>query len=798
MKLLFFSFIIFLFIQFGFASQNDYLFYHDTPHGVVRGDEVKFEVLLTGTSNKIYDMKVFYRQPGEFDFHSIDMRRDGYLYSASLKTSSFLSGQIEYYIGYEGALGEIGTLPNETPQFNPFIMRIAPASDDEQPATIEIVILSPDVGDMVEDEDFIIAASFVGDDSKIDYMNSKLLIDGLDVSRQAEFSDGLVTLTPPKMRQGFHNIELSIIDTDGNELGKKEWSFRVQGSSGAVSGSFFRGSAFLENRFQSIGKIDPAGSGEFSDEENFFRTGGEFSGGYNKLLYRGRLVISSEEEEDRQPVNRYSGEVRYLFSPDDEIFLRGGDFNPYYNPLIIKDKRVRGLQAGIAYGFFTFDFIYGQLYRGVNGIQLTTIDSTSFADSTIVFTSNSGGTYANNILAFQPGFRFGEHVAWKLNLVNTKEDKNSIQYGGDVNESLAMGTDLNLNFDKKRILFDASVEASIKNSNAGAEEITYEELDSLSGPFDSSVESLFNILKDSGFLTITPGLNPLPSIAMQFETTLRYFKNNLNIQYFNIAKNFASPANPYLLKDISGFTIRDYFRILDNRVFMNVFYKNSINNKSENDLATTSSEFGANISYFPMTNIPTFTIGYSNINRANDINPDSLLAEDNNTQSITFSTSYNIDIKNIRNTISLNITNYVRDENISKENQSDFTLFGVSLRNRFEFPLTTRLNYSQTESVFGDTSQSTTNIKRYFVGLEYLVNNLLGNDIFKPFINVTIQELDITSTGSTTSTTRNNYTAGLTYRNSSFGLFSIRYDHISYSTLDLNDTVINARYEITF
>ncbi len=51
------------------------------------------------------------------------------------------------------------------------------------------------------------------------------------------------------------------------------------------------------------------------------------------------MALNPDEDDIRQPVNRYSGTVRYNFSEDDNIFLNGGDFNPYFNPIVLQDKR---------------------------------------------------------------------------------------------------------------------------------------------------------------------------------------------------------------------------------------------------------------------------------------------------------------------------------------------------------------------------------------------------------------------------------------------------------------------------
>jgi len=794
------KFILFFLIIFSnlFASSNEIKFFHETPTDVLKGEDIRIEVMLTDASSGLYNIRLFYRQFGEDDYQVIRMQRDGYLYYASLNTGKITSGQMEYYIGFENGAGVVETLPEESAQMNPYVVHVTASNQTPTEEIVEILILAPEPDEVVPNNEVAIVASFLSEDARIDYSKTKLIVDGNNVTNLAEISDGIIIYSPDEVRRGAHNIELTVYDNSDNILGKKEWSFRASGSIEPSGGFTVKGSYFLEDRYKNVAQSD----------DNFFRTGGELYGKYENLDYRARLVISTEEANDRQPVNRYSAQLRYNFSDWNRIYLNGGDFTPHYNPLTLQDKRVRGIQAGIAMGFFTFDFVSGQINRGIEGITSSdSLNVTGTGQDTTIYTSiPQGGIYEQNILAFRPGFRFGEHVSWNLNLINSKEEENSIEKGGgNVKEALIVGTDLNLNFDHKRIIFDASVQASVNNSDAGGEEVTYDDLvkmDSSSFADNSTAEAAYNFLESTGFLSLTGGLNPYPSIAMQFETRLRYFGNYLRIKYFDIASEFESPGNPYLLKDISGFHIMDNIRLVDNQVYFNVHFRNYTNNKSEDELATNHSEIGASVSYYPRNNYPSLTIGYSNINRSNDVPVQTdttvnryLFREDNSTKRLSFNTSYNFDFQNIKNTISLNITNYAREDNINENNQSDFTLFGFGLRNKFSFPLVTTINYSQTESIFGTgDTEASTKIQRIFLAGEYKLANLSAGDMLKPFIRLSFQNVELAGGDYN----RNNYTLGLAYQNPIYGILSLRFDQITYSEIDYDDSILNARYEYSF
>ncbi len=445
------------------AGTNTTLFYHDTPQGVVRGDNVRIEVMLNTPGSQIYDMYLFYRQVGSNNYQRVAMENEGFLYYASLNTENITTGRIEYYIGYEGELGKIGTLPEGSAQTNPFVMLVAPAQVASPKNDVEIMVISPDPDATVAADELVIAAYLMGVGSDFDFSKSKLLIDGANVTSMIEFADGVITFSPRQIKGGPHNIELNLYDAGNNMIGKKEWSFRAGGQVEAQRPSNYRGSVFMEERYQDVSDIS----------DNFVRGGGDFSARYSRLEANARLLFSSEESANRQPVNRYSLGLRYNLSDYNNLYLRGGDFTPIHNPLTFYNKRVRGVQAGLQLGFFLFDFVYGQTYRGINGaIRQDTSATTTLDGDLVISTINEGGIYGENVMSLRPGFRFGSHATWNLNLINAKEDPKSIKYGNNPKESLVVGTDLNLNFDQRRILFEAAVQASMVNSNAGGPEIS--------------------------------------------------------------------------------------------------------------------------------------------------------------------------------------------------------------------------------------------------------------------------------------------------------------------------------------
>ena len=764
-------------------------FVHETPSGIVRGESALIEVLsLDGAP--IHDMKVYFRETGENDFKGVPMEREGHVYAASLETSGVTSGQIEYFIAYEGGLGSVGTMPENNPRMQPYILSVAPSGLPQETGSFDVFIVSPQPEDVVLQDEVVVVASVLGGEVDIDFSVSKLFFDEIDVSSGAVFSDGIITYVPDFVGIGRHEIKVQLFDQTGELAVERTWRFRAAQMESVEERVRMRGSLYLDNRNQRISE----------GNDNFFTGGGQVFLNYGNLDIQSRVVLSSEESSDAQPVNRYNGELQYRFWNTSRIYLNAGDIFPYYNPLVFQDKRIRGWQAGLDLGPFSLDYVAGRTSRGVEG----RLDTDSEGQQIQV-----NGTYRENIVAIRPGFRFSERTRWHLNLVNSREDEGSIQYGGNVREALIVGTDFSIELDKRRILFESSFQASIQNSDAGGPEVEFQDLVELDSTLaDNDVaEKAFDFLKNSGFLSVTGGLNPLPSLAMQTDLRLRYLNNNIKITYSNISSNFANPGNPYLLKDIRGITVTDHIRLLKNQVFLNVFYRQYSNNLAQEEYRTKNNEFGSSLSWFPRRSLPNLTLGYEHVSRENSVtaqdtlDQEFLYVEDNRNQRISLASSYDVQIGGLRNTLSLNFSSYRRDDDAFTENRSRFSSLTLGVRTRFKFPLTCRVSFSQSGTDLGDAEPSVTDVQRWNVRCDYRWSNLLGRDVMQPFFNLSFQNIDSEFfQADATRIVRTMLSGGFTYRNTPFGTLVLRFDSILYDEdgVSVRDHVFHARYEVNF
>ncbi len=763
--------------------------FHDVPAPVVMGEALHLEVNSMNNQITLYEPMLFYRMQSEQNFRSMHLKREGLVLYADISTTQFHPGNFQYYFAYQDAAGRVHYLPENDPQDHPFQVQILPsksAGGKIASNQIPVLLLSPEPNAVIPSDELLIAFSVPLEVEHPENYQYKLYIGGVDVSRLLQRDDHLLSFSPGTIRSGLHNIEFKMYDSNGKIVATKEVSFRITARPSRKKGFNSRTSIFVDNRLQTIA----------NHSQNYYRGGLNFAAGYKKFDFGAQTLVSSEESYSRQPVNKYSLFVRYNFSPRSNIYLRAGDFSRDIDPLSFWGKRVRGLNVGFMTRFFNFDYGYGETYRAVEG----KLDSTGKI--------SQYGTYKQKFISFRPQFNFGSHFTWALDLLNARDDIHSIAYGSNPKEKLVMGTAVSLNLDNNRIVFKGSFQASIKNEDA----VGKIDFDSLADRYDltgsdrDAAQKFVNLMDKTGFLTLTQGLSPIPSVGWQAEARFRYFNHSLRALYKGIDPEFTTPGNPYLLRDIKGLFITDNVRMLNNQIFLNLYFKNYHENLSQGDAKTRNTEIGGAISYFPFNTLPSVTLSYGNQSRLNglaenDISPDStiFLVEDNRTQRMGLSSSYNFAAGSVKNIATFSVTKFMRDDAVYDANQLEYTLLTLGLRNRFSFPLTTRVSYAQTGNDFGkSTFKRSTKIKKTFFAVDYNFARVIMDGDLKPFFHLTYQK--ISNSGLIVSDySRLNYTAGLYLRNTRAGNFSVRFDYIDFGNrYSWHDTILSTRYDVSF
>ncbi|MEZ4747152.1 MAG: hypothetical protein R3C41_13855 [Calditrichia bacterium] len=753
--------------------------------------QVEIEVGRTGYL-PLREVRIHYRNYGENNFRSQVMLPEGLRYLASVDLSDQTGQMVEYFLSVEYADGAFQFYPEDGPESE--LMQIAVNQDFD--SGDGIVVITPEPGEIIYADEFLLTASFFGLSSQIDHERTKVFLDSYDVSR-SEFLqkfDDFISFAPRRIPPGSHTLRVELYSFSGRLLTQKEWQFSAtprKGPAPKTSNFDVSGNFFAETRNENL--VDGTQKREYN------KTGLRIEAGTEQYTFGGRIYLSNQEDSRLQPVNRYSGFAQTNFWNERFLRLNAGDTYPQLNQFLLNNIFIRGFHGQLYLKFINFDFTTGQTVRGIEG--------DSVAVTTIV-----PGTFEREVTGMRLSFGTRKSFQFGITTTKGKDDPNSIKYGNKPEETAAGGLDVFLATPNRKFIVEGSFNASSYNPNIlDGESISYDTLQALGTDID---RKLYDFV--TGFITVNENLVVLPSFAYHGTVRLNVANNNLAVTYKRVDSQFRSLGQPFLLRDTKGISITDNIRMFQNQLFLNLRYQDYENNLGNVKPATTDNRtMSFNVSYFPLQNFPSLTFGYSNYKRNNGLDASSslALAEDNSTNTIQFSTSYGFLFTGLRHNFTLNVLNYNRTDETASGLDNLSNTFSFLLQTRYAIPLKSRLefNFQQNENTAANVNSSELSLNSFGGGLEYTFNGVFDpqGDLVLALngryglVNTDISTLDPTDpTGA--SFINNNFDYNRSFVNAriifslpDFGRLSLNGDWISYSgDRDFRDYLLTARYDI--
>lgn len=736
----------------------------------------------------VRDIRLYYREYSESRFRSAPLRQEGLRYLASVNLSEYAGGLVEYFIDVEYADGSRERYPEEAPEND--LMKVSLQQDFQ--SEDGIVIISPEPGEDVFTDEFILTVSFFQYSSQVDKERTVLFLDNWDVSRYVNVFNDFLTFAPRRVPPGEHKLRLELYDRSGQLIARRQWSFLAyQRTVPAAAAREFdlSGNAFAEARSEEL--LD----GQQSRQYN--KAGLLLEGETRNFTLGGRLFVSNQEKSTLQPINRYTGWAQFNFWNNRFLRFTGGDAYPQLSPFLLENVFLRGFHGQAYLKFINFDYTRGTTLRGIEGRAV--LDTSGAAVDT------AGGTFKREVWAARVSFGDRQDFQWGFTVLKGKDDIKSIRYGQNPEESAGVGSDLYLATRNNRFVLEGSINASSYNPNIlDGEDVS---LDSLKAWGVDISQKQYDLA--TGIITVNQYLIVKPAFAYHAQLRLNFFNNRFSILYKSVEDAFRSLGQPFLLRDNKGFAITDDIRLFQNQFFLNLRYQQFENNLNDVKPATTTNRTLAfNISYFPLRSLPSLTLGYTNYRRSNDFNPASTLPgfpEDNQTNTITFSTSYAFLVSSLRNRATLNVMNYNRTDETSQGFENLSNTVALILHTRYNVPLRTNLEFSfqQTENTSANLGGSDLSFNSFGLGAEYEFRKLFGqsdNLVLAATGRYGAVSSSVTlNTTSVTDYNRSFLNGRLIYSYFPYGRISLNADLVNYSgDRKYKDYIITARYDVTF
>lgn len=656
-------------------------------------------------SSDIARVVLFYRQFGMSEFRSQEMQllRDSAI--AQIPASEVTAPFIEVYVVATTHTGESESLPFENPPVNPARIIVDPLPKTQS----EIIILSPEEGELIKEGETYISLSFVYADTIIDQSKTKILLNGIDLSDKIVMYDDLLIIPPDVIPteaiSGGAHLSIQTFDIDGNEHGFLQRGFTVITPEQAEE---------IESAFQGNGNAQAESRHENikGTKKTYNRLDARAYGAYAKFLKANILLtLTSEEKPENQPQNRY-----YLGLDARFAKLGLGDTYPRFPFTIMDGRRVRGFTFDLLLGVFNLNIANGELLRRV---EFNSFPQTLKRDMTIV----------------RPSFGKGDNFQWGFTYMKAKDQYDPTQpVTVRPQENAVFGTDLMIAFDNRRIEFTTQTAVSLNNVDISTPEFNKDSIDAAiaRGTFSANdgdqLKKFLPILK----IFITPNenlvpINPVGGTSLVYETALsfNYFGNYLKGTYIVHGKDYNSASATSLRKDIRGFNIVDRLRILDNRLFLTGSFEKLENNTASSEIATTTYRtINTSVSYFPSNTLPNITVGYGVNSNSNPIDSDTtgkdqvgkqiaFRALDDKTTRYFLQTSYDFSYLGRHNaSLNLDISDKV-DFTFKKQNVSTFnaivlvsTVHDPRLESTVGFAISS-LSFPQFNTVTETTEQGT-------------------------------------------------------------------------------------------
>ena len=212
-------------------------------------------------------------------------------------------------------------------------------------------------------------------------------------------------------------------------------------------------------------------------------------------------------------------------------------------------------------------------------------------------------------------------------------------------DNLVIGSNLKWSLDNRNINFNFGSSLSLLNQNTWEPILSVESLDTL---FDSNQDGMImeeielpeginfsdyeDIFKFSFNqipllpIDITSGnigleqILTMPSLAYNFDVSLKYFSHNINMGIRQIGPEYYSLANPYLQSDIREQYFNDRFRLINNKLFIDYGFKRTEDGieVAKKSLSKTD-KYNIIFNYYPGYDLPTYSLSLNLLDRDNGV-----------------------------------------------------------------------------------------------------------------------------------------------------------------------------------
>lgn len=670
-----------------FYSQNlfaQYTVQHQEPTVLDRNVENTLDFFVAGLNQSdVEEALLFYKSENDIGYSQKEVFFRNGTFTASISPSELMGSSFQYY--FQLTLRNSATdifFPENLPSENPVEVTIVEGEEQStsnlrKAEGIDYSILSPVPGNGLEKNDIFIAVALYYDINEIEAGEFQLLVDGIDVTNEADTADYFISYTPESNKRGVHKVELNYVTTS-EVFEVTSWSYRVV-DPGKAS---YRG---FDPQLKPTGRVElTARNQTISGDLNNAYTGRTYlTGSYGLFKYSMNGFLTSQESNRLQPQNRYGIEL----SLGKWWNFEAGHVYPNLSKFTISGRRMFGINTSlhVLWDVINVQFLYGELSQKItneySSVEVDTVLAGGIPQDTtytLAYQESGRGTFSRKVIGGRVGLGNPRKFQIGVQAMKVEDDTTSIFNVLDYNDLLlaptqlnssltqedliklsgnpdllriqggsprpkgnfVAGADVKFRFANNKIRFNSEAVVSALNNDIyggtldslRAADIGFEDVDQSDLDILGSLARFIIINENMSVIPLrfrnfgsdsseAEAFFPTSIIGSDSELSIVYPKNTLTVQYRWVGPEFVSLANSTIRKDIAGFTISDRFRMLSNQLYVTLGFEALSDNVANTKDATTNTiSYRTNLSWYPVKNtLPKVSVGFRYRTRDNGV-----------------------------------------------------------------------------------------------------------------------------------------------------------------------------------
>lgn len=679
---------------------------HVAPETFVPGKDVELLLEVVQGQENLSGIDLQYRLRGTTVWQIQAMRQDdpsSLFWRGAIPRAAVTTVDVEYRFEFKLLSGGFEYLPPDDGLSPLYSLR---ANAPKGTKSSGFVLISDD-STISADDGYVLAVSYLALAESLDPNSIRVFVGDRDVTRQTEFSGSVLLYREDRPQHGPRQAMITA-KVKGADVYSDTWSTQIlPGTRGPALPFTYRGSVNFASNIYSVSDKDLA----FGNTENDFSTWADLYANYGILDMQTNLLISSLEDSNKQPVNRYTFGIQL---PVLDIFY--GDYTPSLSQFTLSGRNVRGLYSRFHTRYLSLSWAHGE------SVRKTTVEANSDTNSPASGTFKQEAIGARVQFGDDTGFRLGitgsrhRDIVSSLNEEYYRYERNpgsatpDYVYTSMAQDNAVLSADLQLGIPSQNFVIGVEAAGSLLNKNTIPGPLTAQDLED----YGLDIELGGNSVDPADYadtFVINRNMEPfIPSranVAWTGYARLLILRNLLSLQYSETGSSFNALGTAGQMNDSRVITITDQIN------FGRLFFLSGGLNLTEDNLMGHKSETNQYQSIFAQmiirpNNLPYLKASFNDNrgeNKVNeDIETDSFEPFQRNAQNMSFGIGYNIvQIPLVPTQLDISYRIGANDseripvtesESVKiTENKSDGIAFTMS--NRFAMlPLRTQVSYS--------------------------------------------------------------------------------------------------------